>query len=54
MKGPHIVVKMNGKRLTTSGKILVRRSEFDRWMETFRFTPDIDHIVDEVVRDLTG
>ena len=38
--------------LTVTGKILVRRSDFDRWMEAFRHTPDLDRLVDEVVRDL--
>ena len=32
-----------------SGKILVRKSDFDRWMEAYRYTPDLDKLVDEVV-----
>ncbi len=35
------------------GKILVRRSEFDRWIQAFRYAPDVDRIVDEVVTDLS-
>jgi hypothetical protein len=30
----------------------VRRSDFDRWMEAYRYTPDLDKLVDEVVRVL--
>ena len=37
--------------LTVTGKILIRRSEFDAWMERFRYTPDLDRIVDEVVAE---
>ena len=34
-------------------KILVKKSEFDRWMEQFRVeNNDLDHIVDEVINDL--
>jgi len=34
-------------------KILVRKSEFDRWMEHFRGeNNDLDRIVDEVINDL--
>ena len=34
-------------------KILVRKSEFDRWMEQFRGeNNDLDSIVDEVLNDL--
>ncbi len=38
--------------LTVTGKILVRRSEFDTWMKTYRYTPDLDKLVDEVVSSL--
>ena len=31
------------------GKIVVRWSEFQRWMEAYRYTPDLDKLVDEVV-----
>ena len=34
-------------------KILVKKSEFDRWMEQFRGkNNDLDRIVDEVINDL--
>ncbi len=36
---------------TVTGKILVRRSDFDRWMQTFKHTPDLDRLVDEVVAE---
>lgn len=37
-------------------KILVRRSEFDAWLSTFRFsaTSRVDAIVDGVLADLRG
>ena len=34
------------------GKILVRRSDFDTWMQAFRDTPDVDRIVRDVLADL--
>ena len=37
--------------VTVTGKILVRRSEFDRWMEAHRYTPDLDRLVEEVVAE---
>ncbi len=59
MKEPHVIArkprKTDGKgprTLTVTGKILVRRSEFDRWMQTYRYTPDLDRLVDEVVAEL--
>lgn len=52
MKEPHVIAAPSGKHRTVSGKILVRRSDFDRWMETYRYTPDLDRLVDEVVADL--
>ncbi|MBI3989755.1 MAG: helix-turn-helix domain-containing protein [candidate division NC10 bacterium] len=38
------------------GKLLVKRSEFDTWMRCFRQTgrPDVDRVVEEVVRELTA
>ena len=34
-------------------KILVKKSEFDRWMEQFRVeNNDLNHIVDEMTNDL--
>ncbi len=49
MKEPHVTVTKAGKRQTVTGKILVRRSDFNRWMERFKYTPALDHLVDEVV-----
>lgn len=34
------------------GKVLVRRSEFDTWMQAFHHTPDVDRIVAEVLGTL--
>ena len=37
------------------GKILVRKSEFDRWVERFRADKkNLDKLVDEVVSELRG
>jgi Helix-turn-helix domain len=37
------------------GKLLVRRSEFDRWMARRRYaTATVDGIVDEVLHELAG
>jgi len=33
------------------GKILVRRSEFDAWMQAFKHVPDVDRIVNAVVEE---
>ncbi len=58
MKEPHVVAckprkdGMGPRTLTVSGKILVRRSDFDRWMEAFKHTPHVDRIVNEVFSDL--
>ena len=51
MKEPHVLPTRAGKSRTVSGKILVRRSEFDRWMDAFKYTPDLDRLVDEVVSE---
>ena len=52
MKEPRVIDTKAGKRRTVSGKILVRRSDFDRWMEAFRHAPpDLDRLVDEVVAE---
>jgi hypothetical protein len=51
-KEPHVIVTRAGKRRTVSGKITVRWSEFQKWYEAFRYTPDLDRLVDEVVADL--
>ncbi len=51
MKEPYEVRTRAGKQQRVSGKILVRRSEFDRWMKHFRSGPalDLDRLVDELV-----
>ena len=51
MKESHAITTRAGKRQQASGKILVRRSEFDRWMAAFRAQPalDLDRLVDEMV-----
>jgi hypothetical protein len=38
------------------GKVLVRRSEFDAWIATYRQVgqPDVDRIVAEVLQDVQG
>jgi excisionase family DNA binding protein len=37
------------------GKYLLRRSELDAWLLTFRHeADDVEHIVDDVVRELTA
>ncbi len=51
MKEPHLIATKSGKPRTVSGKILVRRSDFDAWMQAFRHTPDLDRLVDEVVAE---
>jgi hypothetical protein len=52
LRDPHVIVTKTGKRQTVTGKILVRRSEFDAWMQRFRYTSDLDKIVDEVVSEI--
>lgn len=54
MREPHIIQGKDGKRRAVSGKILVRRSDFDRWMEAYRYTPDLNLIVDEVMSSFQG
>lgn len=34
------------------GKILIRRSEFDGWIEKFRVEKDLNHIADEALKSL--
>lgn len=52
MKEPHVIATASGKRRTVSGKIVVRRSDFDRWMSAFKQQPpDLDRLVDEVVAE---
>ncbi len=52
MKDPHVTITKAGRRQTVTGKILVRRSDFDRWMQAYRHTPDLDRLVDEVVAEI--
>lgn len=52
MREPRIIQTKAGKCRTVTGKILVRRSDFDRWMQAFRHVPDVDRLVNEVVRGL--
>lgn len=51
MREPHVIAMASGKRRTVSGKVLVRRSDFDTWMQAFRHVPDLDRLVDEVVSE---
>lgn len=51
MKEPHVIKTKAGKRRAVSGKILVHKSDFDRWMEAYRYTPDLERLVDEVVAE---
>ena len=45
--------KVTGKQGKT-GRILVKRSEFDRWIESFRINHfmDIDKFTDKILRDM--
>jgi hypothetical protein len=58
MREPHVIAckpRRDGRgprTLTITGKILVRRSDFDRWMQSFRYVPDVDRIVNETLADL--
>jgi hypothetical protein len=52
LRDPHVIVTKAGKRQTVTGKILVRRSDFDTWMQRFRYTPDLDRLVNEVVAEI--
>jgi hypothetical protein len=52
MKEPHVIPTKTGRPRTVSGKILVRRSDFDAWMQRFKYTPDLDRLVDEVVAEI--
>ncbi len=53
MKEPHVITTRKGKARAVSGKILIRWSEFEAWMEAFRHQPtrDLDRLVDEVVKE---
>jgi len=52
MKEPHVIPTKAGKTRTVTGKILVRRSDFDRWMDAFKHVPALDRLVDEVVSEI--
>lgn len=39
-------------RYRVDGKILVRRSDFDRWMAAYKAISPLDTIVNDVIRDL--
>jgi hypothetical protein len=52
MKEPHVIATKTGRPHTVTGKILVRRSDFDAWMQAFRYVPDLDKLVDEVVSEI--
>ncbi len=61
MREPHVITTKAKKRRAVSGKILIRRSEFDRWMQAFQHVPvrpayppaqDLSHLVDEVVAEI--
>ena len=52
MKEPHVIPTKTGRPRTVTGKILVRHSDFDTWMQRFKYTPDLDKIVDEVVAEI--
>ncbi|MBI4537140.1 MAG: hypothetical protein HY712_04185 [candidate division NC10 bacterium] len=52
MKEPHVIQGKDGRRRAVSGKILVRRSDFDKWMAAFRHVPDVDKIVNDVLADM--
>ena len=52
MKEPHVIPTKVGRPRTVTGKILVRRSDFDRWMEAHRYTPDLERLVDSVVTEI--
>ncbi len=34
------------------GKVLIRWSEFQRWMEAHRHTPDLPALVDEIITEI--
>jgi hypothetical protein len=53
MKEPHVIQGRDGKRRAVSGKILVRRSDFDKWMEAYRHTPDLQKLVNETLAELS-
>lgn len=56
MREPHVIQQRaaggGSHPRTVTGKILVRRSEFDAWMQAFRHVPDVGRVVDEVLSSL--
>ncbi len=52
MRTPHVTITKAGKRQTITGKVLVRWTDFTRWMEPYKQpTPTLDRLVDEAVAD---
>jgi hypothetical protein len=58
MKEPHVVIIRDGRHVAATGKILVRRSEFEWWMEQYHHIPargsytaalDVDRMVEGAV-----
>jgi hypothetical protein len=47
MAEPHVVFTKAGRQRTVSGKILVRWSEFEKWMQAYRFAPDLARLMQE-------
>ena len=49
-------VKTGLPHFKLKGKILVRKSEFDAWLERYRInqSQDLNHLVDEVIDSLQG
>ena len=55
LRVPTLREYIKGKRLPAfkvKGKILIRRSEFDAWLEKFRVKDKVDTIINEVMSDL--
>ena len=52
MKEPHVIHE-KGRLRTVTGKILVRKSEFDVWMQQFRYVAgqNVDAIVASLLRE---
>jgi hypothetical protein len=52
MKEPHVIHE-KGRLRTVTGKILIRKSEFDLWMQHFRHVAEknVDAIVDSLLRE---
>ena len=52
MKEPHVIHE-KGRLRTVTGKILIRKSEFDVWMQHFRHVAgqNVDAIVESLLRE---